>query len=71
MADIESPCISVCVYRADAGLCVGCGRTLDEITRWTALTGAERLLIMAELPLRLSALAERSERPALAPGSPP
>jgi predicted Fe-S protein YdhL (DUF1289 family) len=71
MAPIASPCISVCVYRADAHLCVGCGRNLDEIARWTAMTDAERARVMDELPRRLAALGEPSAAPSLTPGSPP
>jgi hypothetical protein len=38
------------------GLCIGCGRSLDEIARWVDLTPAERARIMAQLPSRLAAL---------------
>ena len=31
------------------GLCLGCKRTLDEITRWGAMTDAEREKILNEL----------------------
>ena len=31
-------------------MCLGCGRTLDEIARWIAMSEAERGRIMAELP---------------------
>ncbi len=34
------------------GLCLGCARTLDEISRWARMTDGERALIMAELPRR-------------------
>ena len=34
-------------------LCMGCGRTLQEIARWTSLSDAERTAIMAALPARL------------------
>jgi predicted Fe-S protein YdhL (DUF1289 family) len=37
-------------------MCIGCGRSLDEIGRWIALTEAERIAIMAQLPARLAAL---------------
>ncbi len=51
---IETPCIKVCVVDPASRLCRGCGRTLDEIGRWTRLTDAERTWIMAELPERLA-----------------
>ena len=52
---IESPCIKICTLDARSGLCLGCGRTIDEIARWTAMTAAERARVMSELPARLAA----------------
>jgi uncharacterized protein len=49
---IESPCEKVCVVDPDTQVCVGCNRTLEEITNWTRYTHAERRAIMAALPLR-------------------
>jgi hypothetical protein len=51
---IESPCIKVCAMDAASGLCIGCGRTLDEIARWSSFTDAERCAIMGALPERLT-----------------
>lgn len=63
---ILSPCIRLCTLDPAAGICVGCGRTLDEIGRWLIFTDAERRAIMADLPARLDALrgepAGRAER---------
>jgi predicted Fe-S protein YdhL (DUF1289 family) len=53
---IESPCNRVCVVHPTADLCIGCGRSLEEIGRWIGLSGAERSRIMALLPTRLAAL---------------
>jgi predicted Fe-S protein YdhL (DUF1289 family) len=52
---IVSPCTKVCTIDPRSGLCRGCGRTLDEIGRWTSLGEAERCRIMAELAQRLTA----------------
>ena len=52
MADIESPCVKVCTLDARAGVCLGCGRTVDEIARWTLMSADDRKRIMAELPAR-------------------
>jgi hypothetical protein len=52
---IESPCIKICTLDARSGLCLGCGRTVDEIARWTAMSVAERSRVMAELSARLAA----------------
>jgi predicted Fe-S protein YdhL (DUF1289 family) len=49
---IESPCNRVCTLDPAFGLCLGCGRSLDEITRWSQMTDAERSRIMAELAER-------------------
>ncbi|MGI8527208.1 MAG: DUF1289 domain-containing protein [Pseudolabrys sp.] len=49
-----SPCVKVCVLDANAGRCLGCGRSIDEIARWTGMSAAERAAIMAELPARLA-----------------
>lgn len=61
---METPCLKICTLDAGSGLCRGCGRTLDEIARWTSMTDAERAAIMAELPARRSRLA----RVEMAPG---
>jgi predicted Fe-S protein YdhL (DUF1289 family) len=52
---IESPCVNICTLDARSGICLGCGRTIDEIARWNAMSAAERSRIMAELPARLAA----------------
>lgn len=51
---MESPCVKICVYEPGSGVCTGCGRTLDEIVRWSAMSDEERRRIMAELPGRLA-----------------
>jgi predicted Fe-S protein YdhL (DUF1289 family) len=53
---IESPCVKICAIDPASELCMGCGRTLDEITRWYGMSNDERSLIMAELPARIDAL---------------
>jgi uncharacterized protein len=58
---IQSPCNKICTIDAVSRLCVGCGRTLDEIARWTALSDGERARIMAELPQRLRSPAGATE----------
>ncbi|HYD86093.1 MAG TPA: DUF1289 domain-containing protein [Vitreimonas sp.] len=54
---ISTPCIKVCAVSGETGLCIGCGRTLNEIARWGALSEDERRAIMAALPERLAAKA--------------
>ena len=43
---IASPCINVCQMDSASGLCRGCFRTLDEITRWTRIDDSERVTII-------------------------
>ena len=53
---VESPCVKICSLDPASDLCLGCGRTLDEITRWYGMSGDERRRIMAELPARMETL---------------
>ena len=50
----ESPCIAVCLIDPKTGLCLGCGRTLPEIARWSHLESAERRAIMLGLAQRMT-----------------
>jgi len=52
---IESPCVKICTLDAQTGLCLGCGRTVDEIANWIDMSVAERARVIAELPWRLAA----------------
>lgn len=49
---IESPCIRVCTVDARTGWCLGCWRTLDEISHWTQYSAARRRELMDELAER-------------------
>jgi predicted Fe-S protein YdhL (DUF1289 family) len=54
-AMIETPCVKICTLDAQQRLCLGCGRTVDEIARWAGMTPDERRRVMNELPERLTA----------------
>ena len=58
-AEIESPCVKLCVVHPEARICVGCYRSIDEIAGWSRLTPDQRRAIMAELPSRASTLTKR------------
>ncbi len=58
-AEIDSPCIKLCVIHPESRTCVGCYRTIDEISAWSRLTPAERRDIMAALPARAGQLTRR------------
>ncbi len=49
---VASPCIRVCTVDAQAKVCVGCFRTLDEISYWTRMSDGERAAGDARLPRR-------------------
>jgi predicted Fe-S protein YdhL (DUF1289 family) len=51
---IETPCVKICTLDARAGLCLGCGRTVDEIARWSGMNASERARVMIVLPDRLA-----------------
>lgn len=50
--EVPSPCTRVCTIDEHTGLCAGCYRTLDEISRWRELTNAQRRQVLAQLALR-------------------
>ena len=58
-AEIDSPCVNICVIHPREGICAGCYRTLDEISQWTQMPAAERRAIMAALPERAGRLKKR------------
>lgn len=67
----ESPCVKICVVNPETGLCIGCRRSIDEISRWAAMSADERRTVIAALPDRQvgpsgrrgGAAARRSGRP--------
>lgn len=59
-AEIDSPCVKICVVHPEARICIGCHRTPDEIARWSRMTPDERRAIMAELSNRAPLLTRRA-----------
>lgn len=51
-AEIESPCVKVCLVDPATGLCLGCFRTLDEIAGWSTMSPEARRAVLADLPAR-------------------
>ncbi|MDX1341774.1 MAG: DUF1289 domain-containing protein [Reinekea sp.] len=49
---IESPCIRHCTLN-DQDTCVGCGRSLEEIKRWSTVSCDEQVDILARAKERL------------------
>jgi predicted Fe-S protein YdhL (DUF1289 family) len=65
---LESPCVNICKPEARSGLCLGCGRTIDGIARWTAMRADERTRIMSELPARVAAASRKAANAKTATG---
>jgi uncharacterized protein len=45
---MESPCQKICALDENQ-VCLGCGRTIDEITEWHLMSDSQRRTIMARL----------------------
>ncbi len=58
-AEIESPCVKICVIHPAERICAGCHRSIEEIGAWSRMTPEARAAVMAELPSRAPRLARR------------
>lgn len=58
--EIESPCVKVCIIHPEARICIGCHRSIDEITGWSEMNAGARREILDALPARGKLLARRS-----------
>lgn len=52
---IPSPCCQLCELNDD-DICVGCGRTFDEIRDWLAMDDEERLAVLSRLTINKNSL---------------
>lgn len=44
---VQSPCIKICCIECD--VCIGCGRTIEQISSWLVYTNEEKLKIIEEI----------------------
>jgi predicted Fe-S protein YdhL (DUF1289 family) len=58
-AEADSPCIKICVVHPEARICIGCHRSIAEISGWSQMTPAERAAVTADLPGRSAQLSKR------------
>jgi predicted Fe-S protein YdhL (DUF1289 family) len=58
-AEIESPCIKICVIHTETRLCTGCLRSIDEIGAWSRMSPDARQAVMDDLPDRSPLLRQR------------
>ena len=49
---IKSPCINVCELDPSTGLCLGCKRTIDEISNWNFKDDKEKIFINKKIQNR-------------------
>jgi predicted Fe-S protein YdhL (DUF1289 family) len=57
--EVASPCVKLCVVHPEARLCVGCLRSIDEISGWSRMSHGERAVVIADLPSRAPQIAKR------------
>jgi len=58
-AEIDSPCVKVCVIEPKSRLCTGCLRSIDEIGAWSMMSPDARKAVMADLPARAGMITKR------------
>ncbi|HLD64535.1 MAG TPA: DUF1289 domain-containing protein [Pseudomonas sp.] len=51
---VASPCVQICALD-EADICIGCQRTVDEITRWSRMDNGERRQVLARCLERVRA----------------
>ena len=39
---VKSPCIAVCKIDYESGYCIGCNRTIEEITNWGSFNDSQK-----------------------------
>ena len=49
---INSPCIDLCTTDPESGLCIGCGRTSEEIANWLSFSEKQREQVLKKLDNR-------------------
>lgn len=55
LQDGDSPCVHVCLMDYEQGLCIGCHRTLNEITYWATYSSARKREVLATVATRRAA----------------
>jgi uncharacterized protein len=56
----DSPCRKVCKLNGN-GICVGCGRTQEEVSSWLYMPVAERQQVNELAKIRLKTIVERQK----------
>lgn len=59
---VASPCIKICEIDRHTQACIGCGRTLAEITIWPQASDEQKQQIREQAQTRLQLSEKRHER---------
>lgn len=46
---VDTPCIGICSTSLGDEVCIGCGRTFDEVRLWNTLSDPEKIAINTRL----------------------
>lgn len=57
MGDTKDPCISLCKF--DERICIGCGRSKEEIKGWKKMDKPEKRAVLAEAQQRLKGMGKK------------
>ena len=50
--EIDTPCIDICSIDRDSGECIGCGRTVEEVSNWANFNNLKKKQILENLNAR-------------------
>ena len=50
--EIDTPCIDICSIDRDSGECIGCGRTVEEVSNWENFNNLKKKQILEDLSTR-------------------
>ncbi len=54
--EVASPCVLACVIGQDHGFCLGCWRTLTEISHWHRYSTADKRDVLDQIEIRRAAI---------------
>ena len=65
---LKSPCVNVCALDPQ-DICIGCYRSVTEITRWSSMTPAQQREVLRLADQRYQLILEAAQTPSCAPGA--
>jgi len=60
--DVASPCINICKIDEPTQRCTGCGRTIDEITRWSRMSNEAKQAVIDAILQRNSKFSNQADQ---------